>query len=403
MNLTKKQTEEVLSNFLSQKNGISSVLEMVLNAMMCSERAAYLADNPGNKGNGYRPLSAFGHGHQLELRIPRDRLSQFTPTLLALFREQESYLREVSFKLYAKGLTTRDISDVMETIYGGSYSKSKISDISKSFYEQMEAWRNRQLEAHYLAFFIDGLHVKLKRGDRYENECFYIILGLREDLTREIVSIVSYPQESATSWEQIFAELKTRGLESVGIVVSDSLASVDKSIASQLGCAHQKCTVHLQRNLMGHVRTTDRKELAADFRRLLNVDDPAYGINDALHHFAAFKEKWRSRYRAFGRYLDNLELQPYLTFLRYDVRVRRMLYTTNWIERFNKSARRTLKVRGAFPNEDSVLALITSVAMEMGDGHYAYPIYAFSHEEQLFRPSILKAKEPSAVESHKGI
>lgn len=80
-----------------------------------------------------------------------------------------------------------------------------------------------------------------------------------------------------------------------------------------------------------------------------------------------------------------------------------MLYTTNWIERFNKSARRTLKVRGAFPNEDSVLALITSVAMEMGDGHYAYPIYAFSHEEQLFRPSILKAKEPSGIDSHKGI
>jgi len=403
MNLTKKQTEEVLSNFLSKENGLNTVLEMVLNSMMYSERAAYLSDSPDNKGNGYRALSAFGHGHQLELRIPRDRLSQFTPTLLALLREQESYLREVSFKLYAKGLTTRDISDVMETIYGGSYSKSKISDISQSFYEQMEAWRRRKLEGHYLAFYIDGLHVKLKRGDRYENECFYIILGLREDLTREIVSIVNFPQESATAWELIFAEIKERGVESVGIVVSDSLAAIDKSIASQLGCAHQKCTVHLQRNLMGHVRTTDRKELAADFRKLLNVDDEEYGIGDALHHFAAFKEKWRSRYSAFGKYLDNLELQPYLTFLGYDVRVRRMLYTTNWIERFNKSARRTLKIRGAFPNEDSVLALITSVAMELGDGHYAYPIHAFSHEDKLSRPSILKTKQAIVGESHKGI
>jgi len=403
MELTKKQTEEVLSNFLSKENGLNSVLEMVLNSMMLSERAAYLSDDPDNKGNGYRALSAFGHGHQLELRIPRDRLSQFTPTVLALFREQESYLREVSFKLYAKGLTTRDVSDVMETIYGGSYSKSKISDISQSFYEQMEAWRNRQLEKHYLAFFIDGLHVTLKRDHRYENECFYIILGLKEDLTREIVAIVNFPQESATAWELIFTDIKKRGVESVGIIVSDSLASVDKSIANQFNTAHQKCTVHLLRNLMKHVRITDRKELAADFRKLLNVDDNAYSIDDALNHFTSFKDKWRIKYSAFGKYLDNLELQPYLTFLNYDVRVRRMLYTTNWIERFNKSARRTLKIRGAFPNEDSVLALITSVAIEKGDGHYSYPIHAFSHEDNLSRASILKTKQAIAGESHKGI
>jgi len=80
-----------------------------------------------------------------------------------------------------------------------------------------------------------------------------------------------------------------------------------------------------------------------------------------------------------------------------------MLYTTNWIERFNKSARRTLKIRGAFPNEDSVLALITSVAIEKGDGHYSYPIHAFSHEDNLSRSSILKTKQAIAGESHKGI
>jgi len=110
-----------------------------------------------------------------------------------LFRDQEEYLKTVSFQLYSKGLTTRDISDVMETIYGAHYSKSKVSNISQSFYDQMEDWRNRQLDSHYTAFYIDGLHVKLKRDGKYRNECFYIILGLKEDFTREVIAIVNFP------------------------------------------------------------------------------------------------------------------------------------------------------------------------------------------------------------------
>ena len=133
MNLTKKQTEEVLSNFLEQKNGLNEVLQMMLNAMMYSERKEYLTESIINKANGYRQGNVFGYGKQIELRIPRDRQSSFTPTILALFRDQESYLKEVSFQMYSKGLATRDISEVMETVYGTHYSKSKISNINQSF------------------------------------------------------------------------------------------------------------------------------------------------------------------------------------------------------------------------------------------------------------------------------
>ena len=118
MNLTKKQTEEILSKHLLQENGLNEVMEMTLNAMMYCERKEYLSYDDNNKGNGFRLGKVFGHGAQLELRIPRDRQSSFTPTILALFRDQEEYLKEVSFKMYSKGLTTRDISEVMETIYG---------------------------------------------------------------------------------------------------------------------------------------------------------------------------------------------------------------------------------------------------------------------------------------------
>lgn len=385
MNITKEQTEALLSEFLTEENGLNSVLQMMLNAMMKSERTTHLQESENNKANGYRSGSVFGYGHQIELRIPRDRLSNFTPTILTLFRNQESYIKEVSFQLYTKGLTTRDVSDVMNVIYGKHYSKSKVSDISQSFYQQMQAWRNRTLDTHYPVIYIDGLHVKLKRGNRYENECFYIILGLKEDFTREVISIVNFPTESAYGWSQVFEELKQRGLQTAGLIVSDGLSGIEGSITEHFGSTpHQKCIVHLQRTLRSYVRSDDKKEIADDFRAVLAPDRTDYTIELAHQELIKFTEKWSLRYKTLGKYLLNLEWQPYFTYLNYSIHIRRMIYTTNWIERFNKSCRRTLKIRGAFPNEESVLALITSTAIEKTSKHYAYPIYNFKFEPKLF-------------------
>jgi transposase-like protein len=248
----------------------------------------------------------------------------------------------------------------------------------------MEAWRNRDLDSHYLAFYIDGLHVKLQRDKRYQNECFYIILGLKEDFTREVIAIVNLPTESSTGWRQIFSELKQRGVKSVGIIVSDGLSGLEKIISEEFNkTPHQKCIVHLQRTLQAYVRTEDKKELAQDFRLVLSPDEKDYTKEQAYQSLIDFKNKWKVKYKQLDRYITNLEWQPYFTYLDYSVKIRRMLYTTNWIERFNRSARRTLKIRGAFPNEDSVLALITSVAIDKSDKTYAYPIYNFKFESKL--------------------
>jgi len=375
MELTKKQTEGILSKYLTKENGLNEVLQMTLNAMMHSERTEHLRDMEYNKANGYRLGKVFGFGAQIELRIPRDRQSGFIPTILALFRDQEAYLKEVSFMMYSKGLTTRDISEVMETIYGNKYSKSTISNISKSFYDQMECWRNRDLEQHYLALYIDGLHVKVKRNGKYQNECFYIILGLKEDYSREVISISNLPAESATGWKHVFSDLQSRGLESIGIIVSDGLSGLDGAIAEYFSSTpHQKGIVHLQRNIQAFVRIEDRYELAEDIRNILSPDDPNHTKEKAITCVGDFVIKWQNRYKSLTKHILKMEWEPYFTFLDYHVSVRRMLYTTNWIERFNKSARRTLKIRGAFPNEDSVLALITSVAIDKSNKTYKYII-----------------------------
>lgn len=382
--LTKEQTEKLLSKFISEENGLNNVLEMMLNAMMYSERSDYLSNSTSNKGNGYRLGKVFGFGSQIELRIPRDRQSNFIPTILALFRDQEEYLKEVSFQMYSKGLTTRDVSEVMETIYGSHYSKSTISNISKDFYEQMELWRERGLDSRYLALFIDGLHVKLKRNNEYKTECFYIIMGLKEDYTREIVSIVNLASESSTGWKQVLTDLKERGVQRVDLIVSDGITGINTAIDKVYPMAeHQKCIVHLQRNVKAYVRKEDRAELAEDIRILLSPDKADYTQEQALKNVNNLHEKWSSRYTTLGKYLKKIEWQNYFTYLKYHVKIRRMIYTTNWIERFNKSARRTLKVRGAFPNDTSVLALITAVAIEKGDKKYKYPIHNFNFEQKF--------------------
>lgn len=226
MQLTKLQTEEVLKQFLSKENGLNEVLEMLMNSLMYGEREAFLKEKEAcNKANGYRPGQVYGRGQQLQLRIPRDRLGQFYPIILGLMRDQDSQMHDLSFSLYSKGLTTRDIGDVLEIIYGKNYSKSTISNINKSFYGQMEAWRNRLLEQEYLIVYIDAIWTKVKR-DTIDNEAFYIMMGLKKDYTREIIGIVNIPTESATGWEQALTELKERGLKNIHLFVSDGLKSL---------------------------------------------------------------------------------------------------------------------------------------------------------------------------------
>lgn len=384
MELTKLQIEGVLKQFLSKENGLNEILEMVLNSLMYSEREAYLESQEGdNKGNGYRFGKAFGRGKQLELKIPRDRLGQFYPVLLTLLRDQDSQIYDLSFALYSKGLTTRDIGEVLEVIYGRNYSKSTISNINVSFYEQMEDWRKRDLDKEYLVVYIDAIWEKVKR-DTIRSEAFYIIMGLKKDYTREIIGIVNIPTESSTGWEHALCELRERGVEDVRLFVSDGLKSLETAVSRVFNqSVHQKCIVHLQRNLLAHVRSEHKQEVANDFKEVLNPDDKEYTKEMAFGRLVQFCQKWGKYYRHIKKMPQKEDISYYFNYLDYDHQIRRMIYTTNWIERFNKSCRRTLKIRNSFPSPDAALALITSVAIEKGEKKYKYPIHNFKFEEKF--------------------
>ncbi|MBN4048393.1 IS256 family transposase [Flavobacteriaceae bacterium AH-315-O20] len=381
--LTKVQLQASLNKLLEQENGLTSVLEMTLNGLMYSERTNYLEQSSSNKGNGYRKAFAVGMGKQIELRIPRDRLGLFQPMVLALIRDQKQQLEDLSFELYGNGLTTSQIGSIMKKIYGKYYSKSAISNITLTFYNQMQSWRERPLEAHYLAVYIDAIHLKVRRAT-VSSEAFYVLLGVKEDYTREVIGIVNIPSESASGWKEVLQTIKDRGVEKIGLIISDNLTGLDRVIPLIFkDTAHQKCVVHLKRSILNKVAAKHKEEVATDLREVFDLDLADDNITKAFDRLNTFSEKWRKNYKHIGNLAYNEMNELYFTYTNYHPKIRRMIYTTNWVERLNKEFRRTFKIRNSMPNFESALTLLSKVAMDKEDGYFKYPIYNFKFDKKL--------------------
>ena len=379
--LTKLQLQQELNNLITQEQGLNEILTMVLNALMYSERADFLATkNPGNKANGYRFAQAKGHGKLLSLSIPRDRLGIFKPLILTALREEEERVQEVCFELYGKGLTTRDIGPIVGKLYGQEYSPSAISRISQKFQEQMEQWRTRPLEKYYPVVYLDATYIKVRR-DTVCNEAFYVVLGLREDTTREVLAIENLPQESAQGWADILASLRRRGVETINLIIGDGLAGLETAAGQHFPKASfQKCVVHWKRNMLYRLRSIHKEEMAKDLARLFDIADSSYTPEKAFQRAAELQDKWAPVYPVVRRFFEPNELASYFTYLSYPISVRPMLYTTNWIERLHKEFRRTIKIRNALPSVEATLLLLCKVACDQEAGAYRYPIPSFKFE-----------------------
>lgn len=377
--LKSTQLETAIQDFLHRDNGLNELLSMILNSLMKEERSMFLSEEQAdyNKANGYRAGLVYGYGKQLELSIPRDRLGAFKPIVYMLMKDQQARVKDLCFELYSKGLTTRDIGPVLKTIYGRAYKHSAISKINKGFYKQMALWRNRPIEEEYLVLYIDAIHIKVRR-ETVSSEAFYVVMGLKPDYTREVIGIYSIPSESASGWQIVLQNLKSRGLKKVDLIVSDGLTGLGNAIQKEFKeSKHQKCTVHLIRNILTHIKAKHKKQVAEDFRAVLDPDKEDYHFEQAQVKLAAFCEKWGEHYPYCKSLKDKEDIEYYFTYLKYNYKIRRMVYTTNWIERLNKDFRKTIKIRNSMPNFESVLTLLSSVAIDKNENRYNYKIYNF--------------------------
>ena len=362
MNFTQEQISELMMNIANSENGTNLLMQMTLNAFMKSERHLHQQDNPMDYANGYRERKARGFGKEMVLKVPRTRNGSFYPVLLNVLRNEDEEHRKLIFSLYRRGLTTEQVSDIYEEIYGKDYSKQQISYLMKDSREEVSIWLKRKLDSHYLVLYIDATFVHTRRDKSVSKEGYYTILGIKEDGSREVLSIVNHPTEGARLWQMELESLKERGVESVGLVASDGLTSIENAIAKSFPNAqHQLCVVHVKRSILSVFPRTKRLEIGKELLEVFAIETKKVTPVEAFENLSNFVMKYQKSYPSLKSFSNKRNI-AYFTYLNYPVSIQRMIYSTNWIERLNRDYKRVLKMRGAMPSPESVLFLMGSVA-----------------------------------------
>jgi len=363
IHFTQEQVTKILEDIAQEKGGYQEVLKISLEAMMRAEREEH-NKLQGDMSNGYRYRKTFGQGKILELQVPRSRRGNFYPIILGLLRDQEEECRKMAFSLYGAGLTTEQVGNIFGEIYGKRYSTSQVSRMFEYARSDVQAWLNRPLEPYYPIILIDATFIYTRRLDHVSKEAYYTILGVRKDRTREVLAIVNFPTESAQAWEEVFIGLKNRGMEETGLVVCDSLSSIENAIWKQFpGTEIQLCTIHLQRNVQKRIKPKDKSEVAEDLKDVFRTGDRHDSKTRGWERWKKFCRKWERYYPSIGRMTEDRRYMLYFTYLDYDYRVQSMIYSTNWIERLNRDYKRTTRMRGALPSPEATILLLGYVAM----------------------------------------
>ena len=204
---------------------------------------------------------------------------------------------------------------------------------------------------------------------------------MKEDYTREVIALWNNPTESASGWDQVLKNLKSRGLENIDLVVADGIIGLeDKVLAHFPTASFQKCVTHFKRNILCRVRAKDKPLIALELAGLFDISNPSHTKERANQIAHLLIKKWSPKYPVFKNLLGHESLRSYLTCLDFDTKIRSMIYTTNWIERLNAAFRGALKIRNAIPSIDSVLLLLSAIAYDMENNTYIYPISRLSNE-----------------------
>ncbi len=201
----------------------------------------------GNKRNWYRKSGLVkGISKYFRINIPHDRLGLFKPVFLELMKEENGKLNELIFQLYVKGLTTKDISTIVGQIYDKRISPAQVSTITNNFEEEMKGWVDKPLEEEYYAIYIDVLRIAVRR-DTVSKEAFYIVLGLRKDLRRDIIGVYNLPEETKEGWSEVIKSIKSRGVENCLLFIVDEFKEIEWAILENFPDTKiQRCITHIR-------------------------------------------------------------------------------------------------------------------------------------------------------------
>jgi putative transposase len=327
--------------------------ERALNAEMDHHLAGEAGE--GNSRNGYGRKSVVTDTGRIAIEVPRDRQASFDPQLIAKYQRRFPGFDDKVVSMYARGMSTREITGHLRELYGIEVSPDLISAVTDAVLEEVATWQARPLEPVYPLVFFDALRVKIRDEGLVRNKAVHIALGVRADGGKEILGLWLEQNEGAKFWLRVMNELRNRGVEDILLAVVDGLKGFPEAILAVFPEASvQTCIVHLLRTSLDFVSFKDRKPVATALKDIYRALD-ATAAEEALTAFEA--GPWGQKYPAIGQSWRRVwgEVIPFYAF---PIEVRRILYTTNAIEALNSKLRRAVRARGHFPTDEAAMKLL---------------------------------------------
>jgi len=310
-------------------------------------------NNSGNSRNGRDQKTVVIDSEPVDLQPPRDRNSTFQPQLIPKGKKYFEGFNDKILAMYARGMSVRDMQACLLDMYQVDVSEGLISQATEGVMEEVKAWQNRPLDAVYPIVFLDCIVVKCRQDGKVSNVSVYLALGVTMDGHKELLGMWIAKNEGAKFWLGVITELKNRGVQDFFIACVDGLKGFPEAIESVFPKTQvQLCIVHMVRNSVRYVNWKDRKELCADLKTIYT----AATEQEAEMALDAFGQKWDSKYPTISK-LWHRHWTNIIPFFDYPADIRKAIYTTNAIESLNRSLRKVIKTKGAFPTEASILKI----------------------------------------------
>lgn len=301
--------------------------------------------------NGYKKKRINSSYGSMEIEVPQDRKSSFEPQVVKKRQKDISDIDQKIISMYAKGMTTRQISDTLMDIYGFEASEGFISDVTDKLLPQIEEWQTRPLDSVYPVIFIDAIHYSVRDNGVIRKLAAYVMLGISVEGKKEVLTIQIGENESSKYWLSVLNELKNRGVKDILIICADGLTGIKEAIAAAFpDTEYQRCLVHQVRNTLKYVADKDKKMFSADLKKIYNAASEQSG-RDMLD---TVSEKWSDKYpNAMKSWYKNWDaITP---IFKFSSDVRTIIYTTNAIESLNSQFRRLNAQRSVFPSDQALL------------------------------------------------
>lgn len=337
-----------------------------------------------NRRNGRSKKTVQGDMGELTLTTPRDRDGTFEPQLIGKHQRRVPGFDEKILALYAKGMTTRDIQEIVRELYGVEVSATLVSEITSDLDAEVTAWRTRQIDPVWPIVYLDGIvtHVRGANG-RVSQHTVYVALGVNLEGKKELLGLWLGENEGAKFWLSCLTDLKNRGLEDLFVACIDGLSGFAEAIhVAYPKASVQLCIVHLVRAALRYVSTEDSKAVAADLKKIY----AAATVVEAEQWLEKFAQAWDAKYPTIAKQW-RAKWKDIITLFDYPPAIRRVIYTTNAIESVNSVIRKFTRNRKIYPNEESALKIVF-MAIREASAKWTMPIFhwkqALNHFAILF-------------------